>query len=75
MSRPVATQVEVPADDRYVKLLESQNEFLRKQIDTKDTQIMELTTRSRESHSLFAQLQHMLSPLLGAGRGNTTRDA
>ncbi len=71
--RQVAARTDVPADDRYVKLLESQNEFLRQQIDTKDTQIMELTTRSRETHSLFAQLQHMLSPLLGTGRGDTTR--
>ena len=56
------------ADDRYVRLLERENDFLRNQVETKDDQIKELTERSRETHSLFAQLQHMLTPLLGGGR-------
>src|SRR5579863_4974483 len=44
--RPDATE------DRYVKLLESENEFLRGQIVTKDSQIKELTERSRETNIL-----------------------
>ena len=56
------------ADDRYVRQLERENDFLRNQVETKDDQIKELTERSRETHSLFAQLQYMLTPLLGGGR-------
>lgn len=54
-------------DDRYVKLLESENEFLRGQVTTKDAQIKELTERSRETNILIGGLQKMLSPLLGRG--------
>jgi hypothetical protein len=57
--RPDATE------DRYVKLLERENEFLRGQIDTKDGQIKELTERSRETNILIGGLQKMLTPLLG----------
>jgi hypothetical protein len=56
----------VATDDRYVKLLESENEFLRGQVVTKDAQIKELTERSRETNHLVAGLQRMLAPLLGA---------
>lgn len=61
LSRPVAT-----TDDRYVKLLESENEFLRGQVTTKDAQIKELTERSRETNVLIGGLQRMLAPLLGS---------
>ena len=57
--RPDATE------DRYVKLLESENEFLRGQVVTKDGQIKELTERSRETNILIGGLQKMLTPLLG----------
>jgi hypothetical protein len=57
--RPDATE------DRYVKLLERENEFLRGQIDTKDGQIKEMTERSRETNILIGGLQKMLTPLLG----------
>ena len=60
VSRPVAPE------DRYVKLLENDNEFLRGQVATKDAQIKELTERSRENNHLVAGLQRMLAPLLGA---------
>jgi hypothetical protein len=63
-SRPTATNGD--ADVRYVARLESENEFLRGQINTKDGQIKELTERSRETNMLVAGLQKMLSPLLGA---------
>jgi hypothetical protein len=63
-SRPTATNSD--ADARYVARLESENEFLRGQINTKDGQIKELTERSRETNMLVAGLQKMLSPLLGA---------
>lgn len=52
--------------DRYVARLESDNEFLRGQMEVKDTQIKELTERARETNILIGGLQKMLSPLLGA---------
>jgi hypothetical protein len=54
------------ADDRYVSRLESENDFLRGQMEVKDTQIKELTERARETNILIGGLQKMLSPLLGA---------
>ena len=56
-SRPVATE--------YVGRLESENDFLRKQISVKDEQIKDLTERARETNHLIAGLQKMLAPLLG----------
>jgi hypothetical protein len=61
------------SDDRYVKLLESENEFLRGQVVTKDAQIKELTERSRETNILIGGLQRMLTPLLGTF-GNTKKE-
>lgn len=57
MSRQVATA--------YVERVESENEFLRKQIGVKDDQIKDLTERARETNHLIAGLQKMLTPLLG----------
>jgi hypothetical protein len=48
---------------RFVDLLESENQFLREQVVVKDSQIKELTERSRETNHLVAGLQRMLSPL------------
>lgn len=56
-SRQVATD--------YVQRVESENEFLRKQIGVKDDQIKDLTERARETNHLIAGLQKMLTPLLG----------
>lgn len=53
-----------PSADRYVTRLESEVEFLRGQVETKDAQIKELTERSRETNLLVAGLQRMLTPLL-----------
>jgi hypothetical protein len=53
-------------DDRYTGLLESENKFLRSQVEVKDGQIKELTERARETNVLIAGLQKMLSPLLTA---------
>lgn len=61
-SRPVATS---PDLSRYVAQVESENEFLRKQITVKDEQIKDLTERARETNHLIAGLQKMLTPLLG----------
>lgn len=52
-------------DDRYLARLESDNEFLRGQMEVKDSQIKELTERARETNVLIAGLQKMLTPLLG----------
>jgi hypothetical protein len=60
-------------EDRYVGQLERENDFLRSQIQTKDSQIKELTERSRETNVLIAGLQKMLTPLL-ASRGPDQRD-
>ena len=49
----------------YVSRLESENDFLRKQIGVKDEQIKDLTERARETNHLIAGLQKMLTPLLG----------
>jgi hypothetical protein len=57
LSRQVATE--------YVARLESENDFLRKQINVKDDQIKDLTERARETNHLIAGLQKMLTPLLG----------
>jgi hypothetical protein len=46
--------------------LERENEFLRGQIAVKDTQISELTERSRETNVLIGGLQRLLAPLLGS---------
>jgi hypothetical protein len=54
------------ANDRYVGRLESEVEFLRGQISTKDLQIKELTERSRETNVLIGGLQRLLAPLLGS---------
>jgi len=63
LSRPVATTP--TSDDRYVSLLERENDFLRTQIDVKDRQIGELTERNRETNVLVGGLQNLLRPLLG----------
>jgi hypothetical protein len=56
----------------YVERLESENDFLRKQIGVKDDQIKDLTERARETNHLIAGLQKMLTPLLG--RSANSRD-
>ena len=61
-SRTVATPV--PENSRYVAALERENDFLRGQITVKDTQISELTERSRETNVLIGGLQRLLAPLL-----------
>jgi hypothetical protein len=53
-------------DTRYLGQLESEVNFLRKQIDVKDDQIKDLTERARETNHLIGGLQRMLSPLLSA---------
>lgn len=63
LSRPVAA--EDTMSSRFVALLENENQFLREQVVVKDSQIKELTERSRETNHLVAGLQRMLSPLLG----------
>lgn len=60
--RPVATS---PDMSRYIAHVESENEFLRRQITVKDEQIKDLTERARETNHLIAGLQKMLTPLLG----------
>ena len=60
-------------DDRYVARLESDNDFVRGQMEVKDTQIKELTERARETNILSAGLQKMLSPLLNAPPSSTDR--
>jgi hypothetical protein len=61
-SRLVATS---PDLSRYVARLEGDIDFLRGQMDVKDSQIKEMTERARETNVLIAGLQKMLTPLLG----------
>jgi hypothetical protein len=63
-SRPVATNR--GEEGKYVERLEGEVEFLRGQITTKDSQIKELTERSRETNYLIRGLQTMLAPLLSS---------
>jgi len=53
-------------EDRYVVLLERENEFLRGQVSVKDTQIEALLERDKETNTLIHRLQTMLAPLLAA---------
>ena len=46
--------------DRYVKQLEGEIGFLREEINTKNSQIKEMTERSRETNLLIGGLQRML---------------
>jgi hypothetical protein len=55
-----------PPEDRYVVLLERENEFLRGQVSVKDTQIGALLERDKETNTLIHRLQAMLAPLLVA---------
>src|SRR5674476_441501 len=61
--RPVATSPDY--SEKYMNRLEGENAFLREEIGIKNTQIKELTERSRETNHLFGGLQRMLAPLLG----------
>ena len=61
-------------EDRYVARLEGENEFLRSQISVKDTQIAEMTERTRETNMLVAGLQKLLAPLLTAPGERRTQD-
>jgi len=47
--------------------LREQNEFLRRQVDVKDTQIDALLERDKETNYIVRGLQTMLAPLLGRG--------
>jgi hypothetical protein len=53
-------------EDRYVTLLEKENDFLRGQVSVKDTQIEALLERDKETNTLIHRLQAMLAPLLVA---------
>lgn len=55
LSRPVAAA--------YVERVESENEFLRKQIGVKDEQIKDLTERARETNFLIQGLQNLVLQL------------
>jgi hypothetical protein len=62
-----------PDLSRYVTRLEGENDFLRGQMEVKDTQIKELTERARETNMLVAGLQKLLAPLLSAPPSPTDR--
>jgi hypothetical protein len=72
---PAPTKHDATSPDmsRYVVRLESENDFLRGQMEVKDTQIKELTERARETNLLIAGLQKMLTPLLGSPNGDHKR--
>jgi hypothetical protein len=53
--------------------LREQNEFLRRQVDVKDTQIDALLERDKETNYIVRGLQTMLAPLLGRGANGDHR--
>lgn len=56
-------------NERVVGMLERDNQWLREQIATKDTQIKDLTERARETNHLIGGLQRLVAQLqLGPGR-------
>jgi hypothetical protein len=59
---------------RYVDRIESENVFLREQVDRKDQQIEALLERDKETNFLVRGLQQMLTPLLGNGSHQSDRD-
>jgi hypothetical protein len=65
LSRPVATA--------YIERVESENEFLRKQIGVKDDQIKDLTERARETNFLIQGLQNLFLQLNPARPQDTSR--
>jgi hypothetical protein len=66
LSRPVAAA--------YIERVESENEFLRKQIGVKDDQIKDLTERARETNFLIQGLQNLFLQLNPARQSDTSRD-
>lgn len=66
LSRPVATA--------YIERVESENEFLRKQIGVKDEQIKDLTERARETNFLIQGLQNLFLQLNPGRPSETSRD-
>ena len=66
LSRPVATA--------YIERVESENEFLRKQIGVKDDQIKDLTERARETNFLIQGLQNLFLQLNPGRAPETSRD-
>jgi len=78
-SRPAETGRDEPrpvavAEDRYVKRLEDDNEFLRSQVGVKDITIAALLERDRETNVLVGRLQQMLAPLLGTSTESRSGD-
>lgn len=54
--------------ERYITRLETEVDFLRSEINTKNAQLAEMSERNRETNILVQGLQRMLSPLLGSGK-------
>jgi hypothetical protein len=61
-------------DDRYITQLETENGFLRAQVERKDKTIEALLERDRETNILVSGLQHMLAPLLNAPKSDRVRE-
>jgi hypothetical protein len=74
---PAAPRQDATAENfmtRYVDRIESENVFLREQVDRKDQQIEALLERDKETNFLVRGLQQMLTPLLGNGSNHNDRD-
>jgi len=59
-------------DERFIGRLESENQFLRTQVEKKDEQISALLERDKETNTLIHRLQAMLAPLLVAPKREAT---
>ena len=76
--RQVPTTVDVSqpvtaADQRYVAMLERENEFLHQQIKVKDEQIAGMAQHLDQSNALTGALHKLLAPLLGSGTADRIR--
>ena len=61
MSGDSRTEPALP--DKYIAQLESENKLLRSQLDVKDGQIHELTSRAKETNILIHGLQNLVMAL------------
>jgi hypothetical protein len=71
---PPASDLSRPVAAAYLERVESENEFLRKQIGVKDDQIKDLTERARETNFLIQGLQNLFLQLNPGRSQDTSRE-
>jgi hypothetical protein len=71
---PLTPDLSQPVATAYIERVESENEFLRKQIGVKDDQIKDLTERARETNFLIQGLQNLFLQLNPGRPPEASRD-